>query len=84
MRLWYPVDRCKRWLEVVLILPIGRSVCSNLSVLSCRHFHDLYPYLEELLKICILYFFSIGCYVTLLNMIGLWVRGACSLIQLSI
>jgi hypothetical protein len=40
-----------RWLQVVLILPVGGSVSSSLSVYNCRHFR-----LEEIIETCALYF----------------------------
>jgi hypothetical protein len=47
-------ESCRRWLQVVLILPVDGSANTSLSVVICHFIKN--TYLEELLETCILYF----------------------------
>jgi hypothetical protein len=39
------------WLQAVLILPVGRSVNSNISIVRFRHFHEEYLFLWQKVKV---------------------------------
>jgi hypothetical protein len=56
-----PIERCKLWFQVILILQADRSANSSFSVVSC-HFHEKNAYLEELLENGISNFFNTECY----------------------
>jgi hypothetical protein len=54
-----PTERNTRWLHVVLTLSVGGSASNSLYRLLSSFSRS--RYLQELLKICIMYFFDIGC-----------------------
>jgi hypothetical protein len=75
-----PIRRCTRWFQLILILPVGESVNSSVSVAICRHFLEIFLFtwgnlcVEALLETRILYFIIL----MLWRMIELWARGVCS------
>lgn len=69
-----PIERCTRWLQVVLAVPVCEAGTSSLCLVSCLHFHENYLYRKSSRNIfCTLFQLDV--------VIGLWLCEAVRLAE---